>query len=90
MKKSLLLLFVFIQFSLAAQVKLRPVSLHAAETLDQIGYQNMQSAWFISGADTIYTFHFSGDTIIAQRSLFEADSLWLANDSVYYQNQLFL
>jgi hypothetical protein len=89
MKKSLWLLLFIIPYALRAQVKLKPISLHAAETLSKIGHQNIKTAWIVSGADTMYTFHFAADALVAQKSLFEADSIWLANDSVYYQNQLF-
>jgi hypothetical protein len=72
MKKSLWLLLFIIPYALRAQVKLKPISLHAAETLSKIGYQNIKTAWIVSGADTMYTFHFAADAIVAQKSLFEA------------------
>ena len=89
MKNLLWFILFLVQSALSAQVKLKPASINAENTLIQIGYQNMQSAWIVAGTDTVYRFHFSGDTLVSCKSPFEEDSVWYANDSCFHQNLLY-
>ncbi len=84
--KNCLFSFLLVAQTIAfAQVNFWHVSASAEKTIGDVGYPNMQTAWFVTGADTIYTYRFLKGKIIARKTPFDSDTTWIANDSIYHQ-----
>lgn len=81
----LFFLFVFVQNEVFSQVNFWHVSAEAEKTISDVGYQNMQAAWFVTGADTIYTYRFLYQKNVSRKTLWDSDSTWKNSDSLYHK-----
>jgi hypothetical protein len=68
-----------------AQVNFWHVSASAEKTINDVGIEKMQAAWFVTGHDTVYSYRFIGGKNIARKTPFDADTMWRANDSLYHE-----
>ena len=76
-------------FQLEAQVNFWHVSSSAEKTINDVGPEKMQAAWFVTGHDTVYSYRFQAGKNIARKTPFDSDTTWTANDSLYHQQESF-
>ena len=88
MEKAKILLFTLalFAFGLKAQQPLWHISLLAEETLNEVGQENIQTAWFVTGKDTVYTIHLGDSKIVGRTTPYDFDTIWTDGDSLYQRH----
>ncbi len=88
MRKGKILLFTLalFAFGLKAQQPLWHISLLAEETLNEVGQENIQMAWFVTGKDTVYTIHLRDSKIVGRATPYDFDTIWTDGDSLYQRH----
>lgn len=91
MKKiQLLSLSLLFCSGLWSQQPLWHISLNAEQSLNENGIAQLETAWFVTGSDTIYRLHFDKGQTIGRKTTYDHDSIWSAGDSTYQQHADFL
>ncbi len=92
MGKAKILLFVFTLLiaGLKAQQPLWHISLIAEQSISEVGHDKIQSAWFVTGKDTVYTLHLKDNKIVGRTTPYDFDTIWTDGDSLYQRHIDFL
>ncbi len=92
MGKAKILLFVFTLLiaGLKAQQPLWHISLIAEQSISEVGHDKVQSAWFVTGKDTVYTLHLKDSKIVGRTTPYDFDTIWTDGDSLYQRHVDFL